>query len=200
MNAIPFLSKASVRFMGREFGTPVFVYDERTLRRQARLVLGFPNAFGLTVRYAMKACPTSAVLEVLAGAGLHVDASSGYEVERALHAGVSPERIQLTAQEVPDNLAALVERGVLFNACSVAQIHAFGRRFPGGSFRYGSIPVWAPGTTTGRTSAGRRPVSAFGMSIWTRRWRPGGSTGSSSPVCTRTLDRGATRRCGSAWR
>jgi diaminopimelate decarboxylase len=159
---IPFLTRAKTRSICREFGTPVFVYDERTLRRQARLVLGFPNAFGLTVRYAMKACPTRAVLNVLTGAGLYVDASSGYEVERALQAGVSPARIQLTAQELPDNLAALVERGVLFNACSVAQIHAFGTRFPG---RQLSIRV-NPGLGSGhnnRTNVGG-PAASFG--IW----------------------------------
>ena len=103
MVAVPFLTEDKVRSIQQEFGTPVFVYDQKMLESQSRLVLGFPNAFGLTARYAMKACSTSAVLKVLTDAGLHVDASSGYEVERALHAGVSPERIQLTAQQVPDN-------------------------------------------------------------------------------------------------
>ncbi len=162
MKLIPFLTKAKTRSIRREFGTPVFVYDRRTLQRQARLVLGFPNAFGLTARYAMKACPTSAVLQVLTDAGLHVDASSGYEVERALRAGVSPERLQLTAQQLPDNLPALVERGVLFNACSVAQIHAFGTRFPG---RQLSLRV-NPGLGSGhnnRTNVGG-PAASFG--IW----------------------------------
>ena len=162
MKLIPFLTKAKTRSICREFGTPVFVYDQRTLQHQACLVLGFPNAFGLTARYAMKACPTSAVLKVLTDAGLHVDASSGYEVERALRAGVSPELIQLTAQEAPDNLQALVERGVRFNACSVAQIHAFGARFPGGQL---SIRV-NPGLGSGhnkRTNVGG-PAASFG--IW----------------------------------
>jgi diaminopimelate decarboxylase len=162
MKLIAFLTENKARSIRREFGTPVFVYDQRTLQRQARLVLGFPNAFGLTARYAMKACPTSAVLKVLTAAGLHIDASSGYEVERALHAGVSPERIQLTAQQVPDNLPALVERGVLFNACSLAQIHAFGARFPG---RQLSLRV-NPGLGSGhnnRTNVGG-PSASFG--IW----------------------------------
>jgi diaminopimelate decarboxylase len=98
----------------------------------------------------------------LTDAGLHVDASSGNEVERALRAGVSPELIQLTAQQVPDNLDALVEKGVLFNACSVAQIHAFGTQFPG---RQLSIRV-NPGLGSGhnrRTNVGG-PAASFG--IW----------------------------------
>jgi diaminopimelate decarboxylase len=159
---VPFLTKDKTRSIQQKFGTPVFVYDQKTLEHQARLVLGFPNAFGLTARYAMKACPTSAVLKVLTDAGLHIDASSGHEVERALRAGVSPERIQLTAQQLPDNLRALVERGVRFNASSVAQIRAFGALFPG---RQLSIRV-NPGLGSGhnnRTNVGG-PAASFG--IW----------------------------------
>ena len=162
MRLIPFLTKNRIRSIQRDFGTPVFVYDQKTLERQARLVLRFPNAFGLTTRFAMKACPTSAVIRVLVNAGLHIDASSGYEVERALRACVSPELIQLTAQEVPDNLKALVEKGALFNACSITQIHTFGALFPG---RQLSIRV-NPGLGSGynnRTNVGG-PAASFG--IW----------------------------------
>ncbi len=160
--SIPFLTAHKVRSIQRDFGTPVFVYDQRTLERQARLVCGFPSPFGLTARYAMKACPTSAVIRVLVNAGLHIDASSGYEVERALRAGVLPELIQLTAQQVPDNLKTLIERGILFNACSIAQIRAFGALFPG---RELSIRV-NPGLGSGhnnRTNVGG-PSASFG--IW----------------------------------
>ena len=162
MSLIPLLAPDRVRAIQREFGTPVFVYDQSTLEHQARLALSFPSAFGLTARYAMKACPTAAVLRVLTDIGLHIDASSGYEVERALRAGVSAARIQLTAQQVPDNLKTLVEKGVLFNACSIVQIRAFGERFPG---RELSIRV-NPGLGSGhnnRTNVGG-PSASFG--IW----------------------------------
>ena len=157
-----FPAQKLARSIAREFGTPVFVYDRKTLERQARLVLGFPHAFGLTARYAMKACPTAAVIRVLVDAGLHIDASSGYEVERALRAGVAPELIQLTAQELPANWKALVRRGTLFNACSLAQIHTFGGSFPG---RELSLRV-NPGLGSGhnhRTNVGG-PSASFG--IW----------------------------------
>ena len=35
-------------------GTPAYVYDMATLKANAQATLAFPNAFGLTVRYAMK--------------------------------------------------------------------------------------------------------------------------------------------------
>lgn len=81
MALIPFLSAERARAIQREFGTPVFVYDQKALEEQARRVLEFPSAFGLTARYAMKACPTGAVIRVLT------------EAERAMRVGVPPERI-----------------------------------------------------------------------------------------------------------
>jgi diaminopimelate decarboxylase len=162
MELIPFLSEDRVRAIQREFGTPVFVYDQNALEHQARLVLDFPNAFGLTARYAMKACPTGAVIKVLTEAELHIDASSGYEVERAIRAGVPPERIQITAQQTPDDLRALVEKGVLFNACSIVQIHAFGALFPGRSLSIRINPGLGSGHNN-RTNVGG-PSASFG--IW----------------------------------
>lgn len=73
--------------MREKFGTPTYVYDLGRLKEQADKVLAFPNAFGLTVRYAMKASPNAAILKVFRKAGLHIDASSGYEVRRAVKAG-----------------------------------------------------------------------------------------------------------------
>jgi diaminopimelate decarboxylase len=162
MELIPFLSEDRVRAIQREFGTPVFAYDQKTLKHQARLVLDFPNAFGLTARYAMKACPTGAVVKVLIEAGLYVDASSGYEAERAIRVGVPPERIQITAQQMPNNLKTLIEKGVLFNACSIAQIHAFGELFPGRSLSIRINPGLGSGHSN-RSNVGG-PSASFG--IW----------------------------------
>ena len=57
------------------------------------------------------------------GVRIHrLDASSGFEAERAMRAGVPPDHIQLTTQELPANLRGLLDRGVLMNACSIAQL------------------------------------------------------------------------------
>lgn len=162
METLAFLTEDQVRAVRDRFGTPVYVYDQRTLERRAREVLAFPNAFGLTARYAMKALPTAAIMRIFARLGLHIDASSGYEAERALQAGVTPERIQITAQEIPINLKELVAKGVLFNACSIRQIHAFGQLFPGAELSVRINPGLGSGSTN-RTNVGG-PASSFG--IW----------------------------------
>ncbi len=156
-----FPSPEQIREIQRRFGTPAFVYDQRTLEVQARQALEFPNAFGLRPRYAMKACPNTALVRLLHQCGLHIDASSGHEVHRALKAGVPPAHILLTAQELPADLKELVEQGVLFNACSLYQLRAFGRLFPG---RQVGVRV-NPGLGSGhnnRTNVGG-PSSSFGV-------------------------------------
>ncbi len=162
MEKLSFLSEAQVRQIQSEYGTPVFVYDQKTLEAQAQKALSFPNAFGLTARYAMKACPNIAVIRILNGQGLHIDASSGYEARRAMRAGVPAEHIQITAQQLPDDLEDLVKQGVLFNACSLHQLRAYGTLFPGGEVSVRFNPGLGSGHSN-RTNVGG-PSASFG--IW----------------------------------
>jgi len=157
-----FLSKEQVRAIQARFGTPVYVYGETALKKLAHNVLSIPAPFGLTARYAMKAISTRAILKVLHGCGLHLDASSGFEVERALLAGIPAEHIQLTSQEVPMNLTDLISKGVLFNACSLSQLEIYGLHFPKSEISIRVNPGLGSGETQ-RTNTGG-PSSSFG--IW----------------------------------
>src|SRR5438132_411059 len=128
-----FLNPRQVAAIAAEFGTPVFVYDEPTLAQQAKTALAFKAPYGLTVRYAMKANPNAAILKLFHKHGLHIDASSGFEAERAMLAGIPAQNILLTSQELPPNLRGLVDKGVQFNATSLRQLEAYGRALPGTS-------------------------------------------------------------------
>ena len=128
---LKFLSPDQVRHITNEYGSPIYVYDEAKLKASANLTLHFPNAYGLNVRYAIKANSTAAIIKLFDTMGIHFDASSSYEVERLLLIGIDPDKIQLTAQELAPNLKELIEKGVLFNACSLRQLEAFGKLFPG---------------------------------------------------------------------
>ena len=157
-----FLTPQTALKIREQFGSPVFVYDQASLEARAREVLAFPNPFGLKARYAMKACPTAEVLRVLTATGLHVDASSAYEVHRAMRAGVPAEHIQLTAQELPADLKAIVDLGVSFNACSLHQLRAYGELFPGTEACVRINPGMGSGHNNRTNVAG--PAASFG--IW----------------------------------
>ncbi len=144
------------------FGTPCYVYDESALTAAATEALGFPAPFGFTLRYAMKANPSLGVLTLFRERGLHIDASSDYEVERALRAGFAPEQIQLTSQMPSHRLPEFAALGVRFNACSLHQLEQFGRAVPSGELSVRVNPGLGSGSTN-RTNTGG-PASSFG--IW----------------------------------
>ena len=143
------------------FGTPCYVYDRAGLEAAARQALAIPAPFGFTLRYAMKANPSRGVLTLFRDLGLHIDASSDHEVERALRAGFPPEAIQLTSQMPSPRLAEHLARGVLFNACSLRQLEAFGRIAPGREVSVRMNPGLGSGSSN-RTNTGG-PASSFGV-------------------------------------
>ena len=157
-----FLTYNDLDELQMEFGTPCFVYDEATLRDNAKAVLDFPHAFGLFPRYAMKAAPTAAILRIFNEEGLGIDASSIHEVERAVRAGFGTESISLSTQELADDFIYWAQDGIRINLCSLHQIHKIGRW---GKVRRVGLR-FNPGKGSGgnnRTNVGG-PASSFG--IW----------------------------------
>lgn len=161
---LKFLSPEEVRHVARTYGTPVFVYDEASIERYSAAMTSLPSAFGSTVRYSLKACPTRAIVRLLARLGLEFDASSVWEVERAVRAGVDPERILLTAQEAKfdERLRGLLASGLQFDAGSLRQLDAYGAARPGTTVSIRLNPGFGSGLVNRLTSGG--PNSSFG--IW----------------------------------
>lgn len=162
-----FLNFAKARQIAEAHGTPLYTYDENTLRSNAEAVLAFPNAFGLTARYAMKAAPNASILRLFGEMGFHIDASSGYEAHRAMAAGIEAGKISLSAQELPADLGELLDAGMEMNACSLAQLERFGQLKPGGRVGLRFNPGAGSGGNN-RTNVGG-PSSSFG--IW-HEWVP----------------------------
>ncbi|MBW8483926.1 diaminopimelate decarboxylase [Actinomadura parmotrematis] len=82
-----------VRDLAREYGTPLYVYDEADVRARARR---YAEAFhDGSVHYAGKAFLCTAVARWLRDEGLGLDVCSGGELAIALAADFPPERITL---------------------------------------------------------------------------------------------------------
>jgi diaminopimelate decarboxylase len=86
----------------REFGTPLVVYDEETLRAQAQAYLD--AAPGALVAYGTKAFPSVAVLRLFAGLGLGADVSTVGELEFAVRAGIAGDRLVIHGNNKEDEL------------------------------------------------------------------------------------------------
>jgi diaminopimelate decarboxylase len=79
--------------LAAEVGTPFYVYSAATLRRHIRVIREAFAGQTTLIAYAMKANSNQAVLRLLAKEGAGADVVSGGELERALAAGIPPERI-----------------------------------------------------------------------------------------------------------
>jgi diaminopimelate decarboxylase len=117
---------ASLARIADAVGTPVYVYSSATLERHYRV---FREAFAPRdplVAYAVRANPNIAVIATLARLGAGADTVSAGEIERALAAGVPPERIVFSGVgKTEAELAYAVSLGVhQINLESVAEFDA----------------------------------------------------------------------------
>jgi len=88
--------------LAETFGTPLVVYDEATLRNQARAYrAAAPDAL---VVYGTKAFPSVAVLRLFAEEGLGADVSTAGELACALRAGLDGARLVVHGNNKEDEL------------------------------------------------------------------------------------------------
>ncbi len=117
------LDPALLRSLAEKFGTPFWLYDAAVLRQRIADIRFLSDSEGVQARFAMKACPATRVLREMRAAGIWIDAVSGNEVLRALHAGHAagsePPVILFTSDVFRDNaLPVVLEHGILPNAGS----------------------------------------------------------------------------------
>jgi len=100
--------------LAAKVGTPFWLYDAAVIRRRIAEVKAMASAPGVQARFAMKACPATRVLQEMRTAGIWIDAVSGNEALRALHAGYAggtqPPAICFTADVFRDNALEVVLR------------------------------------------------------------------------------------------
>ena len=96
--------------LAREFGTPLFVYDEAHLRARCREAVA---AFGPGVNYATKAFLCRAMARLAVEEGCNLDVSTGGEYHVARSAGVPAERLVLHGNnKSTDELRRAITDGV----------------------------------------------------------------------------------------
>jgi diaminopimelate decarboxylase len=137
------IAGASVADLARTHGTPLYVYDAEMIRRRCRDLAAWD-----TVRFAQKACSNLAVLALMRGEGVVVDAVSTGEIHRALAAGYSAHATPtIGADGLPpvhpivytadifdrESLDAVATLGIHVNCGSADMIEQLAARVPGAS-------------------------------------------------------------------
>jgi len=79
--------------LAKEFGTPFYCYSAATLRRHIEVMRDAFDGINTLVAYALKANSNQGILTLLAKEGAGADVVSLGELERAIAAGIPPEKI-----------------------------------------------------------------------------------------------------------
>ena len=156
---------ADLLALAETYHTPLYVFDEATIRaRCAELKAAVPYP-DFKVRYACKALTLQAVLKIVLDEGLWIDASSVNEVHRALRAGFQPAEIYYTGEGATAAVYAfLVETGIAVNCTSLDQMRLLGSvSGPGQPCSIRINPGQGHGETTKTNTGG--PSSKHGIYI-----------------------------------
>jgi len=122
-----FVTPKVVKAAAEKFGTPFYLYDEEIIQQKIQNLQRMPNAFGLSISYAMKANSSRALLQLISNHGVDLDTSSIYEAKRANLAGIPLSRMELTTQDVISGherreLEKMMLDGLKYNVCSLRQL------------------------------------------------------------------------------
>jgi len=120
-----FAEDIPVKDLAARFGTPLYVYSSRTLRRHFRV---FDEAFAGVdhlVCYAMKALSNLSILRLFSSMGSGFDIVSGGELARCLRAGADPRKIVFSGVgKTDEEIRAALEAGILMiNVESRPELH-----------------------------------------------------------------------------
>jgi diaminopimelate decarboxylase len=142
--------------LAREYGTPLYVYEEEVLRARCRELKNLLKRPNLAVNYSMKANANVALLEIVRSEGLRVDTMSPGEIFLAMEAGYKPAEILFIGNNVSKvEMSYAIDRGVLVSVDSISQLEYFGELKPGGEVVVRINPNIGDGHSAKVITAGR---------------------------------------------
>ena len=119
--------------LAREYGTPLYVCNERILRERCRDLKNLVTYPNFVVDYSAKANGNLTFLKIVRSEGLEVDAVSPGEIFVEKAAGFRPEEIfYIGNNATPEEMQYAIDEGVTVSVDSVSQLKLFGRLNPGG--------------------------------------------------------------------
>lgn len=154
---IPFITLKQAKEIAAEYPTPVYVYDEAGIRKNAKeLISAFSWNKGYKEYFAVKATPNPVILKILRSEGCGVDCSSYNELTLAERAGFSGNEIMFSSNETPDKEFVFAKKlGAIINLDDITHIEFLDKaagipkkiclRFnPGGEFKINNFVMGAP--------------------------------------------------------
>jgi len=127
------LGGITARKLIEKYKSPLFVYEEETIRERAREFKKAISYEEKEIKFACKANTNIEIMKVLQEEGIGIDAVSPGEIYASFNAGYKPSDILFTANNVSwSEIEYAVSKGVMVNIDSLHQLKKFGECYPGG--------------------------------------------------------------------
>lgn len=128
-----FVSNEKIFELIKKYGSPLYVYDEKTLRERCKEMKNLLPNKNLKVHYSAKANSNLSLLKIIKDEGLAVDAMSPGEIFIQLHAGFLPEQIFYVSNNVSaDEMSYVIKNNILVGVDSLSQLELYGKLNQGG--------------------------------------------------------------------
>lgn len=145
-----------------KYGSPVYVYNEETLRSRCRELKNMVEYPCFVIDYSIKANFNPALLKIVKEEGLEVDVMSPGEIYLAKMAGYEPNEIFYICNNVSEEeMRYAIEAGVTTSVDSLSQLEQYGRLNPGGKVAVRLNPGHGAGHHQKVITAGRE--TKFGI-------------------------------------
>ena len=98
----PLIHAARAHQLALDYGTPIHIYDEKSIRERARaLNAAFAWNHGFREYFAVKATPNPAILSILAQEGCGCDCATATELMLADACGITGDALMLSSNDTP---------------------------------------------------------------------------------------------------
>lgn len=117
----------------KEYGTPLYLYNEDTLRDRMRSVAGVITKYKYTANYSVKANTNIHILKIALEEGINCDAMSVGEIKMLEAAGFPGDRIFFVPNNVSnEEMLYAIDKGIMTSLDSLSQLEQYGALNPGG--------------------------------------------------------------------
>lgn len=128
-----FISNERAFDLLNKYGSPLYVYDENTLRDRCKEMRNLLKGKNFKVNYSAKANSNLELLKIIESENIDVDAMSPGEMFVQKMAGFPAERIFYISNNVSaDELRYAIDRGIMVSVDSLSQLRLYGEINPGG--------------------------------------------------------------------
>ncbi len=128
-----FFGTENPEVLAKQYGTPLYVYNEENLRAHMKAVAGVITKYPYRANFSMKANSNLSILKMALEEGLNADAMSVGEMTLLLKAGFPSDRIFFVPNNVSEEeLQFAIDHDIMTSLDSLEQLELFGTLNPGG--------------------------------------------------------------------